>query len=115
MNKFLTWFRHNMLVPVIMAATAAVGVSIYQSMEIDGRHYRTLRNTFISGTDRYRQHVAEAVAQGSISNWTYTDLLRDFWNDSRSLDVSDPDDATKAETERNGLLADIRTQRRLPK
>ncbi len=108
MNALLAWARANLVLPLGMACLTACCATLYQSSEVDARQYGILAQTFDDGSSRYQTMISIAAEGGSISKWAYIALLREFWTDSTSLSVPDPDGSQALDTARAKLLARIK-------
>lgn len=79
--------RQNLALPLAMAAITAGGMAFYQCQEIDARQYQTAATMYDQGSNRFRSVLVEEIAQGKITRWNFTTLVREFWSDGQGLTV----------------------------
>ncbi|MGP3508655.1 hypothetical protein [Paracidovorax citrulli] len=107
MSNFLGWTKQNLALPLALAAVTACGSAIYQSQEIDARQYQLAAAMYEDGTNRFRSLLVEETAQGEITRWTFTALIRDFWSDGVGLTMPLHSDSLSLQDARAQLMVRV--------
>lgn len=107
MTSCLGWIRQNLALPLAMAAISAGGMAFYQCQEIDARQYQTAATMYEQGSKHFRSVLVEEIAQGKITKWNFTALVREFWSDGKGLTVPLHGDNLSLEEARTLLLSRV--------
>ena len=86
--SFGQFFLKNLALPVALIAFGTGAGVIMQSREIDANQYRILRNAMKAGSAGMRIEIAEAMRDGRVNHWEYTDLLKRYWTENNALVVN---------------------------
>ncbi|MGD6635038.1 hypothetical protein VWT83_23060, partial [Xanthomonas citri pv. citri] len=85
----------------------ACGSAFYQSQEIDARQYQLAAAMYEEGSDRFRSLLVEEAAQGEITKWNFTALMRDFWSDGVGLTMPLQSDTLSLQDARAQLMVRV--------
>lgn len=85
MARLSRWIALNLGIALGMAAATAVATGLYQASECTADQYATLRSTLEFGSPSYVAELRHAARDGKVSRWTFTALLRTYWENADSL------------------------------
>ena len=115
MNKALKWVRENLAIPLGMVALAAIATGGYMNTEIGARQYEILGKMYTQGSDRFRTDLESSSSNGSISNWGYVGLTRDYWKDADALSLPiDSGNMTDEKAARTKMMTLVKSKIRKP-
>jgi hypothetical protein len=111
----MKWVRENLAIPLGLVALSAIATAGYMNTEIGARQYETLGNMYTQGTNRFRIDLESSASKGSISNWGYASLTRDYWKDASSLSLPiDSEKMANDRTARDKMMRLVKSKIRKP-
>lgn len=78
-------FLKNLLLPLALIVMGGGAGVIIQAREVDAHEYRILRNAMKAGSPGMRGEIADAMRDGNVNHWEYTDLLKRYWTENNAL------------------------------